>query len=102
MDDIAIWNRGLSLEEVTAWYGLSYFSGLKATNAAIDALLDGPIGTLVVDVGPHEHDWRKIANAGTAGDISGSVLEEDALIQITATEALEQTHPAAPTVIILR
>jgi hypothetical protein len=102
MDDIAIWNRGLSLEEVTAWYGLSYFSGLKATNATITTLLDGPVGTLVLDVGPHEHNWRKIANAGTAGDISGSVLDEDALIQVTPTEALAQIHPAGPTVIILR
>lgn len=102
MDDIAIWNRGLSMAEVTAWYGLSYFSGLKATNATITTLLDGPVGTLVLDVGPHAHNWRKIVNAGTAGDISGSVLKEDALIQVTPTEALEQVHPAGPTVIILR
>jgi len=89
MDDIAFWNRGLSLEELTAWYGLSYFSGLKANDPAVATLLDGPVGTSVGPVGPHSHAWKRIANSGTAGDISGSVLGEDAMIQISDTEALE-------------
>ncbi len=93
MDDIAIWNRGLSMEEVTAWYGLSYFSGLKATDTAITTLLDGVAGTVVTGVGPHNHNWTKINTNGTAGDISGSVAGEDALVQITATEALQLSIP---------
>ena len=93
MDDIAIWNRGLSHEEVTAWYGLSYFSGMKATNAAIQVLLDGPVGTAVSSVGPHGHNWTKITSNGTPGDLSGTVAGVDALIQITDSEALQLSLP---------
>ena len=93
MDDIACWNRGLTLEELTAWYGLGYFSGLKATNAAIATLLDGTVGTTVTNVGAHGHNWAKISTNGTAGDISGSVAGEDALVQVTATEALQLSLP---------
>ncbi|MFP6906768.1 MAG: hypothetical protein VCG02_16220, partial [Verrucomicrobiota bacterium] len=93
MDDIAIWNRGLSYEEVTAWYGLSYFSGLKANDPAIAMLLDGAVGTSVVSAGPHGHTWTRIANNGTPGDISGSVGSEDALVQITDTDALQLSLP---------
>jgi len=93
MDNIAFWNRGLSTEELTAWYGLSYFSGLKATNAAITTLLDGNVGTAVTFVGPHGHNWTKISTNGTAGDLSGTIVDETALIQVTATEALQFALP---------
>ena len=65
MDDIAIWNRGLSHAELTAWYGLSYFSGVKATDTAITTLLEGPVGTVATGLGPHGHTWTKISSAGT-------------------------------------
>ena len=103
MDDIAFWNRGLTLEEITAWYGMSYFSGVKATDAAITTLLNGPVGTSVTTVGPRGHTWEKISHAGTPGDVSGSLAGDDALVQITATEALEVSVPRIlPTLFIFR
>ncbi|MEM7393323.1 MAG: Ig-like domain-containing protein, partial [Verrucomicrobiota bacterium] len=88
MDDIAIWNRGLSHTELTAWYGLSYYSGLKATDNAIAALVDGPVGLSVSNLGPHAHIWTKISTNGTMGDLSGAISNQTARIQITPTEAL--------------
>ncbi|MEM7392334.1 MAG: hypothetical protein AAF492_08285 [Verrucomicrobiota bacterium] len=88
MDDIAIWNRGLSHTELTAWYGLSYFSGLKANDPAIKPLVTGPLDVIAAGLGPHNHNWRKISHVGAVGDLTGRIASADALIQITPTEAL--------------
>jgi hypothetical protein len=102
MDDIAIWNRGLTPGEIAAWYGMSYFSGIKATDAGITTLLDGPVGTVVTDMGPHQHTWLKLSNAGTVGDISGSLAAGDAAVQITSTEWLRGLLPPTGSMFLLR